>query len=35
MDILNLVIKAFSFFDINLYEIIISFIKSIIELIMG
>lgn len=35
MDILNLVIKVFSFYDINIYEAIISFIKSVIELIMG
>lgn len=35
MDLLDLVIKGFSLFDINLYEIIISFIKSIMSLIMG
>lgn len=35
MDLLYLVIKGLSLFDINLYEIIISFIKSIISLITG
>lgn len=35
MDLLNLVIEGFSLFDINIYEVIISFVKSIISLITG
>lgn len=35
MDMFSLIIRGLSLFDINLYEIIISFIKSVINLITG
>lgn len=35
MDMFSLIIRGLSLFDINLYEFIISFIKSAINLITG